>query len=195
MALRMVSRFYRTYADAVQAVADLTVAGVTDADISLIESEDDARLPPDVAADAAQSPASSGAKLGGGIGGGVGVLIGVGAITLPSFLDPVIGLGWLAPTVLCAVIGAAIGAVVGIATKMGVVSTQAHSFAAGLQRGEHLVMVRVDETQVPEIEAIMARTHIRAPLDAPAPPNVEMTLDETREAIHRDEQRIQYTSE
>ena len=56
MALRMVSRFYVTYADAVQAVADLGAVGIPDADISLIESEDDARLPADVAKDAAQPP-------------------------------------------------------------------------------------------------------------------------------------------
>ncbi len=195
MALRMVSRFYRTYADAVQAMANLAVAGVTDADISLIESEDDARLPPDVSADSAQSPASSGAKLGAGIGGGIGALIGVSAIPVPSFLAPVVDLGWLAPTVLCALIGAGVGAVVGIATKMGVVSQQAHSFAAGLQRGEHLVMVRVDEARVPEIEAVMARTHVYAPEDDAPVPDVELTLDETRAAIHRDERRIQYTSE
>jgi hypothetical protein len=194
MALRMVSRFYITYADAVQAVADLVAAGVADADISLIESEDDARLPPDVAKDSAQSPAIAGATVGGGIGGGLGVLVGVGAISFP-FLDPIAELGWLVPTTIGAVIGIAIGAGIGIVTKLGVVNRQAHSFAAGLQRGEHLVMVRVDESRVPQIEAIMARTHIPAPPVALPPAEPPMSLDETREAIHRDEERIQYSSE
>jgi hypothetical protein len=194
MALRMVSRFYLTYSDAVQAVADLVSAGVSDADISLIESEDDARLPPDVAKDAAQSPAVAGATLGAGIGGGLGALVGVGAINFTA-LDPIAQLGWLAPTVIGALIGAVIGAGVGAVTKMGVVNRQAHTFAAGLQRGEHLVMVRIDESRVPQIDAILARTHRGAPPAALPPTEPPQTLEQTREAIYRDEQRIQYSSE
>jgi len=192
MALRMVSRFYISYADAGQAVADLVAAGIADADISLIESEDDARLPPDVAKDSAQPPAVTGATLGGGIGGGLGVLVGVGAISFP-FLDPIADLGWLAPTLIGAVIGVVIGAGIGVVTKMGVVSRQAHSFAAGLQRGEHLVMVRVDESRVAQIEAIMARSYVQA---APAAlPLAPLSPEQTREAIHREEERIQYSGE
>jgi hypothetical protein len=194
MAVRMVSRFYRTYADAVQAVADLVAAGVADADISLIESEDDARLPPDVSKDAAQTPAVAGATLGGGIGGGLGALVGVGAISFP-FLDPIAEWGWLVPTLIGAIIGGAIGAGIGAVTKMGVVNHQAHSFAAGLQRGEHLVMVRVDEVRVPQIEAILARTHMLTPPVALPPTEPPPTLEQTREAIYRDEERIQYSSE
>lgn len=193
MALRMVSRFYIKYEDAVQAMADLVAAGVPDADISLIESENDARLPSDVAKDAAESPAAAGATLGGGIGGGLGVLIGVGAISFP-FLDPIAALGWFIPTLVGIVLGMGIGAGIGIATKMGVVSRQAHSFAAGLQRGEHLVMVRVDESSVPQIEAIMVRTHAAVA----APPSSQETVlspEQAREAIYRDEQRIQYSGE
>ena len=194
MALRMVSRFYLTYADAVQAVADLVTVGIPDADISLIESEDDARLPPDVAKDAAQSPAVAGATLGVGIGGGLGALVGVGAISFP-LLDPIVALGWVIPTVIGALIGAVIGAGVGAVTKMGVVNRQAHSFAAGLQRGEHLVMVRVDESRVPQIESILARTHMQAPPVALPPAGPPPTLEQTREAIYRDEERIQYSGE
>jgi hypothetical protein len=194
MALRMVSRFYLTFPDAVQAVADLTTAGVPDSDISLIESEDDARLPPEVATDMAQSPARTGATLGVGIGGGLGALVGVGAISIAA-LDPLAQLGWVVPTVLGALIGAAIGAVIGMVTKLGVTNRQSHSFAAGLQRGEHLVMVRVDESRVPLIEAIMARTHVPTPPELPLPGEGEASVAAVREAIHRDEQRIQYMSE
>ena len=194
MALRMVSRFYVTYADAVQAMADLAAAGIPEADISLIESEDDARLPADVAKDAAQPPAVAGATLGAAIGGGLGVLVGVGAISFP-FLDPIAAMNWVVPTAIGAIIGAAIGALVGIVTKLGVTTGQAHSFAAGLQRGEHLVMVRVDESRVPHVEAVLARTHVVAQVEAPVLPQPNLTLAETREAIHRDEQRIQYSSE
>lgn len=193
MAVRVVSRFYLTFPDAVQAVADLTVSGVREADISLIESEDDARLPPEVSADSAQSPAASGATLGGGIGGGLGVLIGVGAIDFPV-LEPIASLGWLLPTIIGTVIGAAIGAALGIVTRFGIVNRQAHSFASGLQRGEHLVMVRVDETAVAKTEAILANTHRQAAVEAPLPPHAVLTLDQTRDRTRQAEERIQYTS-
>ena len=134
MAARMVSRFFVTYPDAAQAVADLTAAGIPDVDISLIQSEEDARLPPDVAMDAAQAPAVTGAKLGAGIGGGIGVLFGVGAVSIPLF-DPVVQLGWVLPTIICALLGAAAGAVFGVATRLGVTNQQAHSLRRGPAAG------------------------------------------------------------
>lgn len=194
MALRMVSRFYFTFPDAVQALADLTTAGIPSSDISLIESDNDARLPPEVAADSAQSPAVGGATLGGGICGGLGVLIGVGAIDFPG-LGVLAGMGWLVPTIIGTITGAVIGALLGIVTQFGVVSRQAHSFAAGLQRGEHLVMVRVDETQVAQIEALLANTHRQPAAEAPMPPQPLLTPEQTRDRIHREEERIQYTSD
>lgn len=192
MAVRMVSRFYLTYSDAVQAVADLVAAGVPDTDISLIESEGDARLPPDVATDDAQSPASTGAKLGAGIGGGFGMLVGVGAVGIPGVDVDVIG--WFPPILAGVVIGALLGAGIGKVTRLGVTNRQAHSFAEGLQRGEILVMVRVEEAHVPQIEEIMARNH------APLPPQVEppeppTNLAEVHAQIERDEKRIRLTSE
>ena len=191
MALRVVSRFYPTYAEAVQAVADLTIARVPNADISLIESEDDARLPPGVSADAAQAPAITGATIGAGIGGGLGVLVGVGAIAIPV-LEPVAALGWLLSTLIGTVIGALLGAAVGAVTQLGVTNWQAHSFAQGLRRGDHLVMVRVEEHQVAETEAMMARTYAHVPpMEAPLPPQPELTLADERAAIFREEERIQ----
>lgn len=189
MAVRMVSRFYLTYVGAVQAIADLAAAGAPQADISLIESEDDARLPPDVAADAAQSPASTGAKLGGGIGGGLGALVGVEAIAVPG-LDPA-ALGWFAPILAGAGVGAALGAVVGVATRMGTTTPQAHSFAAGLRRGEFLVMVRARDGEAAKFEAILARAPESLPPEAAQPP----VDGEQPPAIPRDEQRTHQATE
>ncbi len=56
MALRTIDHFYRTYAEAVQVVADLTAEGVPAADINLIESESDPRLPAEVAAGRGAEP-------------------------------------------------------------------------------------------------------------------------------------------
>ena len=199
MAARMVSRFFVTYPDAAQAVADLTAAGIPAADISLIQSEEDARLPPDVALDAAQAPAVTGATLGAGIGGGIGVLFGVGAIAIPVF-DPVVQFGWLAPTLIGALLGAGAGALFGIATRLGVTNQQAHAFAEGLQRGEYLVMVRADESRAGSIQQVMARTQARRAAEAPAldaalPDGPDETPEDPTEAMGRTEARIQYISE
>ena len=118
-----------------------------------------------------------------------------GAFDWP-LLAPVTSLGWFVPTLIGVVVGAALGALVGVIIKLGVSKNrQAHSFAEGLQRGEHLVMVRIDESLVPQVEAIMAQTRVQAVAEAPVTPEPVMTLAETRAAIHRDEARIQYSSE
>ncbi len=157
MALRTIDQFYPTYTEAVEVVADLTAAGIPATDVSVIESETDARLPRDVAADTAQSPALTGATLGAAVGGGIGALDGIGAMTIP-FTDPLVATGWVLPCVVFAIIGAIIGAIVGAITKMGVSNKQAHTLASGLQKGKHLVMVRVDDADVALVQSIFART-------------------------------------
>ena len=130
---------------------------------------------------------------------GVGVLFGVGAVSIPLF-DPVVQLGWVLPTIICSLLGSGLGAVFGIATRLGVTNQQAHSFAEGLQRGEYLVMVRADESRVGYIEQVMARTQApRMPgtpdLDAALLDEADETPEETMQAIRREEARIQYTNE
>ena len=173
MAEHTLSHFYPSYAVATEVMADLTSLGIPDTDISLIESEDDARLPAGVSGDAAQSPARTGATLGFGIGLGLGALVGVSAISVP-LLDPLVAVGWFLPTVIGAVIGALLGALVGMATRMGVSDKQSHSFAEGLQRGEHLLLVRVDDSMMAQAEAVLGRDRraaglALAALDEPAP--------------------------
>ncbi|MEJ1976043.1 MAG: DUF1269 domain-containing protein [Acetobacteraceae bacterium] len=165
MAQTTISHLYPFYDEAVQAVADLQAAGVPATDIDLIESEADARLPAAVAEDAAQPPAATGATIGAGIGGGLGALIGIGAISV-SFLQPLAQTGWLVPTVIGAAIGAGIGALIGLVTKVGVTSQHAHSVAEGLQRGQCLVMVRLDESVAAQAEALLRRARA-VPLAAP----------------------------
>lgn len=156
MAQHTLSHFYPTFALATEAMADLTALGIPSTDISVIESETDARLPAGVSNDMAQSPARTGATLGFGIGLGLGALVGVGAISVPLF-DPLVNLGWLLPTLIGAVIGGLLGAVVGMATRMGVADQQSHSFAEGLQRGQHLLLVRVDDSMTPEAQSVLDR--------------------------------------
>ena len=198
MAQRTIDHFYRTYVEAVQVVADLTAEGVPAADINLIESEADPRLPSEVAEDAAQNPAGTGATMGAVVGGGIGALAGVGAITIP-FIDPIVQTGWVLPTVTFAGVGALIGALLGAVTKVGVTNRKAHSIAEGLTRGQHLVVVRVDESFAAQIEAIMTRPRATGPLPDPAY-DMEYVADprtpaQEAAAIHREERAVQYKSE
>ena len=198
MAQRTIDHFYRTYAEAVQAVADLTTAGVPAGDISLIESEADPRLPSEVAEDGAQNPAGTGATMGTVVGGLLGVLDGVGAITIP-LTEPLVQTGWVVPMLTFAGVGAIIGAVIGAVTRVGVTNRKAHVLAEGLTRGEYLVVVRADDSIAPQIEAILLQP--RVVVDAPNPAyDVEDVPDantpaQERAAIHREERTLQYKSE
>ncbi len=198
MAVRTIDHFYRTYEEAVQVVADLAAHGVPASDINLIESESDARLPAEVSQDAAQAPAGTGATLGAVIGGGIGALAGVGAITLP-YIDPLLQTGWVLPTVTFAGIGALLGALFGAVTKVGVTNRKAHVIAEGLTRGEHLVVVRVDEQIAAQIEAVMDRPRATGPLPEPAfdlryAPDTRSIGEQTAE-LRQAERTIQYKSE
>ena len=198
MASRTIDHFYRTYAEAVQVVADLTAEGVSATDINVIESESDPRLPSEVAEDAAQNPAGTGATLGAVIGGGIGVLAGVGAITIP-YIDPLLQTGWVVPTLTFAGIGAIIGAVLGAVTRVGVTNRKAHVIAEGLTRGQHLVVVRVDEVFAAQIEAVMNRARPTGPLPEPAFDLVyeadDRTPAEQTAQLRREERTVQYKSE
>ena len=158
MAQRTIDQFYSTYAEAVQVVADLTASGIPAVDISLIESETDARLPEDVVNRTPQNPVATGFTLGIAIGAGLGALDGVGAITIP-YTDPLVATGWVLPCVVFAVLFALIGAVIGAIVKMTIRNKQGLDIATRLKRGQHLVMVRVDDAQVPMVQSVMARTH------------------------------------
>jgi hypothetical protein len=195
MAQRTIDHFYRTYEEAVQVVADLTAMGVPAADISLIESESDPRLPSEVAEDAAQNPAGTGATMGAVVGGGIGVLDGVGAITIP-YTEGLVQTGWVLPMLAFAGVGAIIGAVLGAVTRVGVTNRKAHVLASGLQRGQYLVVVQVDEAFAAQVEAVLNQPRTVVPGPAPAydmePVYDTRTPAEEAAAIHREEREIQY---
>jgi hypothetical protein len=198
MAQRAIDHFYRTYEEAVQVVADLTSMGVPAANISLIESESDPRLPSEVAEDAAQNPAGTGATMGAVVGGGIGVLDGVGAITIP-YTEGLVQTGWVLPMLAFAGVGAIIGAVLGAVTRVGVTNRKAHVLASGLQRGQYLVVVQVDEAYAAQVEAVLNQPRTVSPGAAPVY-DMEPVYDPRTPAqeaadIHREEREIQYKSE
>ena len=136
--------------------------------------------------------------MGAVIGGGLGVLAGVGAITIP-FIDPLVETGWVLPLVVFAGIGAVVGAVIGSVTKVGVTNRKAHAIAERLTRGDHLVVVRVDETFAAQIEEVMGRPRASGPLPEPAFDlqyvRDERTAGEQMADIRQAERAIQHKSE
>ena len=158
MVQRTIDRFYPSYAEAVQVVADLTSSGIPAGNISLIESELDGRLPQDVTNSAAQNPIVTGLTLGAAIGGGLGALDGVGAISLP-YLEPLARTGWILPCVVFAVVFGLVGALIGAIARRTLKNPASLDVASRLQRGQHLVMVRVDESEIAPVESILSRTH------------------------------------
>ena len=159
MAQRTIDRFYPTYAEAVQVVADLTAAGISQANVSLIESETDARLPRDIAADRVQNPIVTGVTFGAALGGGIGALDGVNAITIP-YTEQLVATGWVLPCVAFAVVFAIVGAVIGAIAKLAVKDSASQAIASRLQRGQQMVLVRADESELALIQGIMDRKHI-----------------------------------
>ena len=198
MPQQTIDHFYSTYVEAVEVVADLTASGVSPTSISVIESETDARLPQAVGADTAQNPAVTGATLGAAVGAGIGALDGIGAISIP-FTDPLVSTGWVLPCVVFAIVFAIIGAIIGAVTKLGVANKEAHTIASGLQQGQHLVMVQVNEANIASVRAILDRPRTRPP-GVPNPEPVydyeptgdRRTVTEEAGAIHRAERDIQY---
>lgn len=198
MAMRTIDHLYNTYAEAVQAVADLTRAGVRPDAISLIESDSDPRLPREVADDPADDPVMSTASLGATILGGVGLLDGIGSITIPG-TEALAETGWVIPLVVFAVIGGVLGAMLGAVLRARIRNRKAHVLAAGLQRGKHLVMAQVDERDAAKMEAIMSVTRLQKPGVSPAydmePVRDDRTVAQEKAAIQREEQRLDHEFE
>jgi len=166
---RTIAFLYDNHADAVQAVRNLE-ARVPHDDISIVASDgNDRYIAPAVEHDAA-SGAGTGAGIGAGIGavvgGGAGLLAGLGMLAIPG-IGPVVAAGWLAATLAGAAAGAGVGAVSGgiieAMTSAGVSREDAHLYAEGVRRSGTLVVVRVDESRVDTVEAIMRQHN---PVDA-----------------------------
>jgi hypothetical protein len=167
MAQHTLARMYDTYQDAEAIVRDLEASGIPHSDISLVANADahgrtmGSPNPSAAAGDhtfnsGSATGAASGALAGTVLGGGAGLLAGIGALAIPG-VGPVVAAGWLVAALTGAGIGAASGGLVGSLTGAGMSHDEAHVYAEGVKRGGSLVTVRVDETQAPRAETIMAQ--------------------------------------
>ncbi|WP_018236793.1 general stress protein [Ensifer sp. BR816] len=154
--MRTVTGLFDDYADARNAVTDLEAAGVPSDDISIVANNIADRDATD-SSDAAEG-AGTGAGLGAVGGGVVGLLTGLGLMAIPG-VGPVVAAGWLASTAAGAAAGAvaggAAGGLIDALTDSGIDEEDAHVYAEGVRRGGTLVTARVDDSLVPNAEAIL----------------------------------------
>jgi hypothetical protein len=173
---KTVTKLFDTYDDARNAARDLRDFGIPESDISIVASapadaRDRARglgdgdvvardrdVGNDVRAEEAAHDASKGAGIGALLGGAGGLAAGVGLLAIPG-LGPVVAAGWLVSTAVGAAAGAAAGGatggIIGALTHAGVPEEEAHVYAEGVRRGGALLSVRVDDSQVAQVESIL----------------------------------------
>jgi hypothetical protein len=166
-----ISRLYNSHTDAKAAVQALETAGVSHGDISILASNadswhdgtssDKSTFPDrdlDGKDDRAEA-AGTGAGIGAAAGGAVGLLTGLGIMAIPG-VGPVVAAGWLAATLAGAVAGGATGGIVGALTQAGVSTDDADVYAESIRRGGALVSARVNEADVPRLQAILDRSAV-----------------------------------
>jgi hypothetical protein len=152
-----VTGLYDTYSEAEMTVHDLKEVDIPDADIALLSNNVSESME---TSDGAATGAGAGAAAGGVAGAGVGVLAGLGLLAIPG-VGPVVAAGWLAAAAVGAAAGVGAGAMagglIGALTDSGVSNDEAHVYAEGVRRGGTLVTVRVDDSRIGAIGAIVAR--------------------------------------
>jgi len=161
---RTLTALYDRYEDAVATVRELETAGLDQAQISLVanNAEDRAVTTRTVGTTSeAGTGAGAGVTIGAIAGGAAGLLTGLGMLAIPG-VGPVVAAGWLIATAAGAASGAVVlgaaGGLVGAMIRHGVTEEEAHVYAEGVRRGGSLVSVRVEETDVPRVEAILRRS-------------------------------------
>jgi len=157
--MRTISRLYDNYGDAVAVVRDLEAAPLRpDREISLVANENATGRDTTTVTTETQPEghAGSGAGIGAAVGGGVGLLTGLGLMAIPG-IGPLVAAGWLVTTLAGAAVGAGTGGLVGALVHSGVEREEAETYDEGVRRGNTLVSVRVDESDVATVETILNR--------------------------------------
>jgi hypothetical protein len=166
-----VSRLYRSYAEAREAVRNLEGAGIKHSDISILASNADNWYSADRKAgtfpdgdldgkDDRAEAAGTGAGVGAAVGGAAGLLAGLGLLAIPG-VGPVVAAGWLVATLTGAAAGSATGGIIGALTQAGVSKEDADVYAEGLRRGGAVVSARVPDADGPRLQAIMDRSAVK----------------------------------
>ena len=126
--MKTISRLYRNYDQAAQAVRDLEAAGVPHKDISIVANNADnwydegngvtKRVDRDAdGVDDRAEGAAAGAGIGAAAGGAAGLLAGLGLLAIPG-VGPVVAAGWLVATAAGAAAGGATGGIIGALRRL-----------------------------------------------------------------------------
>jgi hypothetical protein len=149
--MQTITKMFKNYDHAKQSVHDLEAAGIHSASISILASK--AAISDDTWPDQG-TEAGAGAGLGAAVGGTAGLLAGLGIMAIPG-VGPVVAAGWLASLAAGALAGGATGGIVGSLIGAGVSEEHAHVFSEGLRRGGTLLSVKVEESRVDQVHAIL----------------------------------------
>jgi len=150
---------FDTISEAQRAVTDLTSAGFSRDDLSLVAGESDEAKSVIGGGQAGneKSTAVPRAAAGAGIGAAAGILAGLVALAIPG-VGPVLAAGPLAATLLGgAAVGAATGGLIGAMTGVGIPEEHAHHYAEAVRRGSVLVMVNAPDERAQEAAEVMNR--------------------------------------
>jgi len=147
---------FNSVTDAQRAVSALESEGISRDQISVIANKNAAGYETGEGVDKASDVVAD-AGIGAAIGGVGGLLLSVaGAITLPV-IGPILAAGPIAAALTGAGIGAAAGGLVGALTESGVPEEDAKYYAEGVRRGDVLVTVNTDSSNVDRVSDILDR--------------------------------------
>jgi len=160
---KQVVGLFDNMSDAHQAVQELTNAGFTADDISIVANNANGDYDTTDGSEAAEG-AGAGATGGAVAGGLLGLFVGLGALAIPG-IGPVVAAGTLATalgsTALGAGIGAAAGGLVGGLVGAGIPEDDANIYAEGVRRGGALVTVQAaDDTTADRAADILDRYNV-----------------------------------
>jgi len=156
---------YHNFADAQSAVDELVRSGVDRSMISLVANNVTGEYSRYVDSDNDDTDdavtADDGAAFGAASGGVIGALAGLGALAIPG-IGPVIAAGPLIAALTGGAIGALAGAptgglVAGLVKTHNVDAEDAEVYAEGVRRGETLMTVQVEDTNVSHTRDILNR--------------------------------------
>jgi hypothetical protein len=165
-----VCHLYDSYVDANRVVVALEAVGVPPSETSVISNNSDTWYSTPKTAgvipkreDGARSQAD-GKVEGAAIGAAIGATAATAASLVTMLAMPgvgaVVGAGWLAAVLGSMAIGGVTGGLLGALTNAGISEEDAQVFVEGVRRGGTLVVARVQQNELPRIEAMMNQSAV-----------------------------------
>jgi len=155
---------FDTYEQAQRVVDDLTAAGFSRDDISVISNNSDARLG-DQTTSRTTGTGNAGSVVGGAVGGAAegaviggltGLAAGLALLLIPG-VGPIAAAGPLAAALSGAGLGAAGGGVIGALSRLGVPKEESAYYAEGIRRGGTLVSLTTSDARAQAAYDIIER--------------------------------------